>query len=300
MENTILSEMGPDFARQFNRIKKRFQNSYFQGVLRARTEPWLANDTVDSWRYQRMYSFIDPLIKLAPKTSWLTVGDGVYGKEAHYLAGYGVDVLATDIMDGLLKKAKHAHYIQKYKKENAEKLSFKENYFDYVLCKESYHHFPRPTVALYQMLRVVKKEVVLIEPNDVKTRGFSWKRFWSVDDPKTQANNFEISGNYVYSVSRREIEKVALGIGLPAIAFSGFDDIYNEKSGVEKIEDNTFGFRKIKAILWFLDILFKIGMRDRSLLVAVIFKEKPSPKMIKELKLFGYDVKLLPKNPYII
>jgi hypothetical protein len=99
-------------------------------------------------------------------------------------------------------------------------------------------------------------------------------------------------------VSRREIEKVALGIGLPAVAFSGFDDIYIESATWDKIEDNTINFRKIKAFLWFLDVLFKMGMRDRSLLVAVIFKEKPSARMIKELERFGYDIRTLPRNPY--
>lgn len=288
-----------DLASQYHSRQKKFRDSLSSEKTKAQDKPWLESTTVDGWRHTRMYSFTDPVTKVDPKTLWLTVGDGSYGKEAHYLADHGADALATDIADKLLVEAKKANYIKKYKRENAEKLSFKENSFDYVLCKESYHHFPRPAIALYEMLRVAKKAVILIEPNDVKTRGISWKRFWSVDDPKTQVNNFEISGNYIYMISKREIEKVALGIGLPMVAFAGFDDIYIKMASQDKIEDNTFNFKKIKTILWFLERLFRMGMRDRSLLVAIIFKEKPNTKMIKELKLFGYDIRVLPKNPYL-
>lgn len=257
------------------------------------------SSTIDNWRHLRMYAFTDPLTSTAAKAKWLTVGDGRSGTDAYYLLSRGVDVLATDLDTGLLAEAKRQGYIIKFKRENAEKLSFTDKSFDYILCKESYHHFPRPMIALYEMLRVAQKAVVLIEPNDVKKRGFSWSRFWSVDLPGTQVNRFEPSGNYVYQISRREIEKVAMGIGLPMVAFAGFDDIYIEEASEEKIEDNTFNFKKTKAILWFLDVLFKMGLRDRSLLVAILFKEAPNLKTIHELRSFGYEIHKLPKNPYV-
>ena len=56
--------------------------------------------------------------------------------------------------------------IKNYKIENAENLSFEDKTIDFILCKESYHHFPRPMVALYEMLRVARNGVLLIEPND--------------------------------------------------------------------------------------------------------------------------------------
>ena len=262
-------------------------------------KPWLDAGTIDSWRHERMYAFTDSLTKSNPHSRWLTVGDGRYGCEAHYLIEHGVNVLATDINIDLLKDANGAKYINSFKRENAEKLSFDDNTFDFVLCKESYHHFPRPIIALYEMLRVAKKAIVLIEPNDVKKRGFSWSRFWSVDTLNTQVNRFEVSGNYVYSVSRREIEKVAFGIGLPAIAFAGVDDIYIKSAGSERVGDNTFNYMKIRLLLWILEICYRLGIRDRSLLVSVIFKEKPSLKIINELNNYGYNVRLLPKNPYV-
>lgn len=53
-----------------------------------------------------------------------------------------------------------------YSVENAESLSFRDNEFEVAFCKEAYHHFPRPFLALYEMLRVASKAVVLAEPND--------------------------------------------------------------------------------------------------------------------------------------
>lgn len=44
------------------------------------------------------------------------------------------------------------------------KPCLQDDAFDYVLCKDSYHHMPRPMIALYQMLRVARRAVVLIEP----------------------------------------------------------------------------------------------------------------------------------------
>ncbi|MEZ5593447.1 MAG: class I SAM-dependent methyltransferase [Gammaproteobacteria bacterium] len=132
----------------------------------AQAKTWFVKDTVDAWRHLRMYQTIDPILEVDPQSKWLTVGDGRYGKDAKYIIEKGSDALATDISEYLLMEAKNIGYINKYKLENAELLSFQDSMFDYVLCKESYHHFPRPMVALYEMLRVTKKGVFLIEPND--------------------------------------------------------------------------------------------------------------------------------------
>jgi len=136
------------------------------GKKAKHAKTWFEDDTVDAWRHKRMYKSLDPLLKAFPHASWLTVGDGRFGNDAHYIQERGLKVLATDISDVLLNEAKEIGYIDDYSKENAEALSFSDEEYDFVFCKESYHHFPRPMIALYEMLRVAKTGIVLIEPND--------------------------------------------------------------------------------------------------------------------------------------
>ena len=98
----------------------------------------------------------------------MTVGDGRFGKDAHVVQSKdpSARVHATDISDMLLREAAATGYIKSFSRENAESLSFGDGEFDFVLCKESYHHFPRPMIALYEMIRVAGTGVILMEPTD--------------------------------------------------------------------------------------------------------------------------------------
>ena len=202
---------------------------------------WLDQNTVDSWRHSRLYKALDPILINDKNSKWLTVGDGRFGKDAKYILDQGAEALATDISDSLLKEAKDEGYIEHFQKENAESLSFEDSEFDYTFCKESYHHFPRPTIALYEMLRVSKKGILLIEPNDdfisdsfltglSRNIKMAIKRFLGKIANK---HSFEETGNFVYRVSQREMEKVALGLNYRCVAIKGYNDLYLEGSEYE-------------------------------------------------------------------
>lgn len=133
---------------------------------KKKSETWFEKDTVDYWRHKRMRDSLLPLISFYPNSSWLTIGDGRYGTDANYLLSKGVDAHASDIQEELLKIGNEKGFIKKFSKQNAEALNFSDNEFDFVYCKESYHHFPRPAIAVYEMLRVAKKVIVLQEPKD--------------------------------------------------------------------------------------------------------------------------------------
>jgi len=81
-------------------------------------------------------------------------------------------------------------------------LSFKDSSFDYVLIAASLHHLKEPVRGLYELLRVAKSGVIVIEPND------SWlaRLFGKLG----LAHEYEIPhSNYVYRFSKREIEKIS-------------------------------------------------------------------------------------------
>lgn len=260
---------------------------------------WSNHETVDYQRHLRMYRLIDPILAVEKKAKWLTIGDGRYGHEAHYIGMHGSSATATDISTHRLKIAKDHRYIREYKKENAERMSFSDNAYDYILCKESYHHFPRPMIALYEMIRVAKKAVVLIEPNDVMRRSLTLQGMLAIENDQAYINSFEISGNYVYGISRRELTKVALGVGLPAIAYRGIDDYYIKGVESEMMSSHGPMQTKMNIMLFILDILHRLGARDRSLLSVILFKNLPSQTLIRALRKVGYTFRQLPTNPYI-
>jgi hypothetical protein len=102
-----------------------------------------------------------------PELSWVTIGDGRFGLDSIRLQRLGVrSVLPTDIGGALLEAGVQQGLINDYRVENAESLSFSDGSFDMVFCKESYHHFPRPFLALAEMVRVARYAVILVEPRD--------------------------------------------------------------------------------------------------------------------------------------
>lgn len=276
------------------------------------TKNWKREDTVDAWRHFRMLSSIDPLLSSFPDDYWLTVGDGRYGSDAHYIENHDVQVLATDISDALLLKAKEEGFIKNYQKENAELISFENESFDWVLCKEAYHHFPRPIMALYEMLRVTKKGVVLIEPQDKITSSVRINLIEKIklfikskilnqkpENSTIYSNEFEEVGNYIYSISEREIQKIALGIGLRLIAFKGNNDFY--VPGVENEEATSTSplFKKVKRQIKYKDLRCQLKLQIPEGLVAIIFKETPTQSLINRLVEHGYHFTNLPKNPFV-
>ncbi len=284
-------------------------------------ETWKNFNTIDAWRHNRMYENIQPLIKNFPFSSWLTIGDGRYGTDANYLLRNNiVNVLATNISDLSLNQAKKDGFIQDYKIENAESLSFLDNSFEFVFCKEAYHHFPRPIIALYEMLRVASKAIIIIEPNDTNVKSIDgpteviehtnkWQIiknfikdilnidryvYTSYHDPI-----YEVVGNYVYTTSKREFEKVALGINLPLVAFKGMNDYYEEGVEFEIANESSSLFKKIKTGIEKADKNCKNSFSNYGLLVSIIFKETPNIKTLEDLKNIGFEIKELPRNPYM-
>jgi len=270
----------------------------------ART--WLDAGTVDAWRHFRMYKTLDALIAAYPRSSWLTLGDGRYGKDSRYLADSGMDATASDISDVLLKEAASTGYIAKWSQENAEMLSFENDSYDFALCKESYHHFPRPMMAIYEMLRVARIAIVLIEPNDayiprgmlaVVVREAKNLVNWTLGKRHIRAE-YEESGNYVYRISRREMEKVALGLNYPAVAFRGMNDAFLPGVESERRADRGPLYWKLRALIGAKNLLCRIGAMDYSLMTAVLFKQAPTSECKRLLEDAGFTVKLLDRNPY--
>ncbi len=307
-------------------VEKRYRQesdnwlSYLTDPERKRiAESWFRTDTVDAWRHQRMYACVDPLLELYPDAEWLTVGDGRFGKDAHYILSKGRHVVASDISDTLLRIGAGRGYIRDFTAANAERLPFGSGSFDLVFCKESYHHFPRPMLALYEMLRVARQGVVLIEPNEAPSLesarcilkqlihrlllrcGLSSILRTRVPNViRSYANSWEEVGNYIYAISEREMEKVVLGMGYASCAFKGLNDYYEKGVEFEKATEESPLFQKVKERIARADRLCREAPNSNacSLLVAALFKEPLESDAIQVLKASGFVVKQLPGNPH--
>ncbi|WP_051536351.1 class I SAM-dependent methyltransferase [Marinilabilia salmonicolor] len=150
----------PDFKElSYNSHKEHYKdNPDILGRLERK-------NSIDYWRHERMYRLLTPFLE-ERSSKWLTVGDGL-GTDANWLQENGQDVVASDISEYGLRPASTNGYIREYRLINAEDIDYSDNTFDYVFCKEAYHHFPRPYLAVYEMLRVASKAVILIEPVDI-------------------------------------------------------------------------------------------------------------------------------------
>jgi len=262
-------------------------------------------DSIDYWRHNRMFNFLEPFTD-DKKKNWLTIGDGI-GSDAHWLLNKGLNVIASDIAYNVLQVAHDKGYIKEYLKINAEKIELNDSSIDYILCKEAYHHFPRPYIALYEMIRVSRKAVILIEPNDI---GIVYPPIIFLKNILDKINNhlinkvwknrfsFETVGNFVYKTSEREIEKMAMGINLPSAAFKGFVDFHIPQISDRKITEKR-PMQKMKVKIWLKSLLCKIGIIPYPIIITVMFKEKPDIQTQLLMKKIGYKYIEYPINPYI-
>jgi len=286
--------------RSYNFHKEHYKNNV--DILGRLTR----KNSIDYWRHERMYQLLTPLLNKAGER-WLTIGDGL-GTDGNWLQDKDQDVMASDISEYGLKAAKKAGFIQRFALINAEAIDFEDNSFDYVLCKEAYHHFPRPYLAVYEMLRVASKAVVLIEPVDIGIQ-FPLMIFLKnilerispskVNKIWENRFSFESVGNYVYKISEREVEKIAMGVGLPMVAFKGINDFYTTKFDLKSSTGNKKIFRKVKRRIKLKNFLSRLGLVPYELEACVIFKEQPYPEIVVSMKEQGFKVLALPENPYL-
>ena len=271
---------------------------------------WLRSDTVDAWRHDRMRLPLKAIIESDADASWLTIGDGRYGTDANFLLRSGAKrVHCTDISDKLLKQGASEGFITEFSAQNAEALRFEDNSFDYVYCKEAFHHFPRAFVALYEMFRVARKGVVLTEPRDndndpaplTFVRDIAKRIIRRRTDIAT--HSFETVGNYVYSVSERELEKFMLGMHYRDIAFTGVNDAYIEGVEFAPLASNdpkdVAIKRKVERSIAIQNMISSLKLRKSRLITAALFKVEPSVALREALKEMGWRVKKLPANPYL-
>jgi ubiquinone/menaquinone biosynthesis C-methylase UbiE len=240
-----------------------------------------------------------PIIEAFPGSTWLTVGDGKFGSDAFFLQNRGADVTATSISTHTLEVASSRGYIKKYAAQNAEAFDLPDNAVDFVLCKESLHHFPRPAVGFYEMLRIARKGIVLIEPIEG-----SQKPLTAIKNLTKRAlrgdttDQFEPSGNFIYRISIREAFKMLSALGHPSLAWKGINDFWYPPFAASDFGNSSFGAVATRLGIGIQNLLAHLHLLNYGLAAIICFKEGPSASLTSRLKSSGFAVLRLPENPY--
>lgn len=262
------------------------------------SQAWLRKDTADYWRHDRIRLMVEPLLS-DRAASWITIGDGRYGTDAGWLLNHGLtDVTATDLQSDLLEVARQKGVIRDYRVLNAESMDLPDDSFDYVYCKEAYHHCPRAPVALFEMLRVARRAVVLQEPMDGSGRNIIGKVLLALRSSirRASSHGFESSGNFIYRVSRQEIEKTLLGLGLRHYAFNSIQDDYIP--GIEHVTFESALARKLRRRIALKTAISRYLGIDHGIGCFVLFKQPPDFAFQRALERHGHTMIVLPENPY--
>lgn len=301
-------------------IKLQFEhmnNDLFNQERAKIHQSWFDFDSVDFWRHDRFYSTIEPIANSFNSANWLSLGDGRYGLDSIKLKNkYGINCLPTDLSENMLLESKKKGLISNYKVENIENLSFENNSFDVLFCKEAFHHLPRPIIGLYEMIRVAKEIVILIEPFDdpkklkltnkeyiknsikiILNKIFRTKyQIINVTDPYYYDihDAFESCGNYTYGVNITELNKIVHALDLGGIAFLPFNDTYKVGVEFEKANEDNETFKYIKNYIKALD-----QEGGYNTCTVVIFKNNISESLKQSMIKMGYIFPVRHINPYL-
>jgi len=258
--------------------------------------------SIDAHRHERMYTFAKPLLSMYPDATWLTVGDT--GADAQSLKNLGAtNIICSSLSTAQIVEMRNLGHLDSFETReiNAEAIDLADDSVDFVLCKESYHHFPRPAIAVYELLRVCRRGVVFIEPAEPT----GWK---PLDSLKTAIKSvlrrkaaimheFEASGNYLYRLSKRELTKQAVALQLGNVASLYFNDFFHARLSPKKMND------PVPRMLFELGVfvqntLARLRLMNYGLIVYVLFKENLTTDQIEKLRSANFSVEELPRNPY--
>jgi len=259
-------------------------------------------DCVDAWRQRRMYGLIQPIVAYGIESRWLTIGDS--GSDATMLAEAGVAasrIVASSLCTAQLERLADRGYLPgiEIRRVNAERIEAPDDGFDFVFAKEVYHHLPRPAIGLYEMLRVAREAVVLIEPIDFLGRPLDRLRdlVKTLLRRKLVQGEFEYYGNYTYRMSLRETRKLMTGMAYGDMYVLTFNDFGNN-AGSAPVSDR-YQMALHRLAMGVQDLLARSLLMSWGKCVVVLAKQPLAAPLRARLEAAGFRHHLLPRNPYL-
>jgi SAM-dependent methyltransferase len=244
-----------DFAAKSKLLHKEYSSTFWAGAF----DP----EHPDTKRHYEMLSSSDGLLDHLQPLSILSVGDNLARDAGYFKRKFpNSKCIASDLYAEGIQDAVTHGWVDAVISADVEALPFGNAEIDCVIAKEAFHHWPRPMLGLYEMLRVAKKAILLIEPYDVMHGTAS-----PFIGGNTFCDDYESVGNYKYQISLREITKSAWSLYYPAVAAVGFNDPYDANRSFDE-----WILEKRK-----LDELGDTGARQFNLMSIAIYKPGYAP-----------------------
>ncbi len=137
-------------------------------------DKWAYSIDSKGWKYDYLRNAQSKLISLLDAKEnihFLDIGCGTGWAvgEAAKLVDYKGMFYGVDLSPKMIEKAKsnfrgkdNFHFIQ----ANAESIPLNDDFFDIIICTNSFHHFLHPDKALHEMYRLLKKggKIYILDP----------------------------------------------------------------------------------------------------------------------------------------
>ena len=241
--------------------QKTWHVNKYKEMLEKGPEAWDGLINPDSIWYFLHTDCIDKIKEFfqnIPPSTFLTLGDGYCGREAIHIKrfGFGHKVHASDWQPCLIELAHSMGLVDEFSNQDMNSLTFEDNSFDFVFIKESLHHMSKPYLGLYEMFRVAKKGVILIEPS-------------GDNEPRYHFNNFEPTGNYMFGFSSHELVKIGLAYGFKNFVVT-YASVHFGRHNIDNINAGKVDEEKRRLI----NLDNQLPLKDRPLLIFFFLKEE--------------------------
>lgn len=255
---------------------------------------------IDAWMHRHARRMILPLLQHRPGARWLTVGDGYYGADAHFLITHGAQATASALSAEVLQEAQHAGWISEWQVENAEALTPDDAAFDYLLCIETLQHCAQPRQALAEMLRVTNKGLVIMGCMPRRGRLLDKAREFvrarlrrsALDDVDTY------QGVPLYRLAPEELAGHARDAGCLAMAFKAFNLAPFIRYWQTPAHAANPYYWLFKAALEGAELASRTGLLSPSLGWFVLLKEEADQPLKQALQAAGFEWTVLqPPRP---
>lgn len=242
---------------------------FYKGILEggeAKYDGFINPQSYWYWEHTYCMEHISDFFERIPKSRFLTVGDGYCGREGTFIHKFGHFVHASDYAPCLLNVSKERGLIDEYSEQDMNHLTFEDGSFDYVFVKESLHHLPMPYKGLYEMFRVSKRGVIMIEPNG------------DMEIPYKYAG-FELIGNFTYCFSSHELVKAGIAYGFQYFGIT-YSIVFVEYHNMDNINNGRIEQEKQRLIAY--DRGF-VHISHKPLLIVFFLRNR------EDFDLFIYD-----------